>query len=222
VEELDTGGLTGTGAGGEKREMFAFPTPTWPGVRLGAAVAAPVFLLAACGSGGSSGYGSSGSSGASGASASPGSSGSATKVETHSGSMGTYLTDGSGRTLYLFAADKGGKSACSGACVSAWPPLTTKGTPTSSGAAKMSLLKTISRSDGSKQVTYGGHPLYYFSGDSAAGDTKGEGINGFGAKWWLVSPAGSPVTRTSGSSGSGSSPSGGSSGSSGGAGGGWS
>jgi predicted lipoprotein with Yx(FWY)xxD motif len=180
-----------------------------------------VFLLAACasgGTGGSSGYGSSGSSGST---ASPGSAGSVAKVETHSGSMGTYLTNGSGRTLYLFAADRGGQSACSGACAAAWPPLTTKGKPVASGAAKASKLATITRKDGATQVTYGGHPLYTFTGDSAAGDTNGQGSSAFGAKWWLVSPSGAPLTNSQ-SGASGTSPSGGPSSSSGGAGGGWS
>jgi predicted lipoprotein with Yx(FWY)xxD motif len=201
--------------------MFTFPTLAGPGVRLGVVVAAPVFLLAACasgGSGGSSGYGSSGSSGST---ASPGSAGSVAKVETHSGSMGTYLTNGSGRTLYLFAADRGGQSACSGACAAAWPPLTTKGKPVASGAAKASKLATITRKDGATQVTYGGHPLYTFTGDSAAGDTNGQGSSAFGAKWWLVSPSGAPLTNSQ-SGASGTSPSGGPSSSSGGAGGGWS
>lgn len=201
--------------------MFTFPTLARPGVRLGVVVAAPVFLLAACasgGTGGSSGYGSSASSGSSGSTASPGSAGSAAKVETHSGSMGTYLTDGSGHTVYLFAADHGGQSACSGACAAAWPPLTTKGKPTASGAAKASKLATITRKDGATQVTYGGHPLYTFTGDSAAGDTNGQGSSAFGAKWWLVAPNGSALTKSGAGA---SSPSGGPSSSSGGAGGGW-
>ena len=195
--------------------MFTFPTTTWPGIRLGVAVVAPVFLLAACGSGGS---GSSSGYGASGSSASSASSGSQAKVETHSGSMGTYLTDGAGHTLYLFAADHGGQSACSGACAGAWPPLATKGAPVAAGAAKASKLATIKRKDGSTQVTYGGHPLYAFTGDTAAGDTNGQGSSAFGAKWWLVGPNGSALTKSGAGA---SSPSGGPSSSSGGAGGGW-
>lgn len=190
--------------------MTSAPTRTCTALRVGAAVAAPVFLLAACGTNSSST--STGSSGGGSSAAGP----SAT-VETHSGGLGTYLTDGSGKTLYLFASDHGGKSTCSGSCVSVWPPLVAKGTPSATGAAKTSMVATITRSDGSKQVTYGGHPLYYFSGDSASGDTNGQGVNGFGAKWWVVAPSGAAITQ---SSGGGSSPS--SSGSSGGAGGGWS
>ena len=164
---------------------------TGSAIRLGVAVAAPMLLLAACG--GSGTYsGSGGSSSGSSAPATP------TTVETRSGSLGTYLTDGSGRTLYLFLADHAGQSACSGACASAWPPLTSNGAPAASGAAKAGMLTTISRTDGSKQVSYGGHPLYYFAGDTAAGQTTGQGVNGFGAKWWVVSPAGASITRSGG------------------------
>jgi hypothetical protein len=70
------------------------------------------------------------------------------------------------------------------------------GTPTASGSAKASDLGTITRSDGTKQVTYDGHPLYYFSGDSGAGTATGQGSDGFGAKWWLVDPSGSDVTAS--------------------------
>jgi hypothetical protein len=89
--------------------------------------------------------------------------------------------------------------------------VTTTGTATASGSAKASDLGTITRSDGSKQVTYDGHPLYYFSGDSGAGMATGQGNDGFGAKWWLVAPTGSDVTASvssltaSASSGSGAS-----------------
>ena len=190
--------------------MTAFPTRTSTAVRLGVVVAAPVLLLAACGSNPSSTSGG-GSSGGSSAAAH------AATVETHSGALGTYLTDGSGKTLYLFASDHGGKSTCSGACVSAWPPLAATGMPSAAGAAKSSMVGTITRSDGSKQVTYGGHPLYYFAGDSSAGDTRGQGINGFGAKWWVVAPSGAAITQSSGGASSSSSSSSGSSG-----GGGWS
>jgi len=130
--------------------------------------------------------------------------------------MGTYLTNGSGRALYLFAADHGGKSACSGACAAAWPPLKTTGPPKAAGGAKAGKLATMSRPDGSKQVTYGGHPLYSFTGDTAAGDTNGQGSTAFGAKWWLVTPNGTALT---GSGAGASSPSSGPSSSS--TGGGW-
>jgi predicted lipoprotein with Yx(FWY)xxD motif len=124
--------------------------------------------------------------------------------------VGTYLTGASGRSLYIWVADSGGKSSCSGACASAWPPLITKGAPTATSGAVASDLGVITRSDGTKQVTYKGRPLYYFAGDTAAGMTNGQGSNQFGAKWWLLSPSGGTVgggssskpASTSGSSGS--------------------
>lgn len=186
--------------------MFAASPLTGGHLRLGLVLATPTLLLAACG--GSSTTTGTPSSGASSAN----STSQAAKVETHSGDVGTFLTDGSGRTLYVFAADHGATSTCTGACASAWPPLTTMGTPAASGQAKASMLGTISRGGGAKQVTYAGHPLYYFAGDHAAGDTTGQGSSGFGAKWWVVSPAGTPITH---SSSGGSKPSGGSSSSSG-------
>ncbi len=140
-------------------------------------------------------------------------------ITTATSSGNTFLTDGSGRAVYLWVKDTGDASTCSGACAGAWPPVTTAGAPTASGSAKASDLGTITRSDGTKQVTYDGHPLYYFVGDSGPGMAKGQNSNSFGAKWWLVSPAGSDVTASvsaftaSSGSGSGSSPS---------AGGGWS
>ena len=171
---------------------------------LAVAVAAPALLLAACG-GGSTYSSSSGSGSTSGSGAA--------QVATHGSGASGYLTDGSGRSVYLFASDHGGMSTCNGACVSAWPPLTTKGAPMASSSAKASMIGTISRSDGSKQVTYAGHPLYYYAGDSTSGQTNGEGIDGFGAKWWLVSPTGSAIqhltTSSSSSSGSSSGSSGG-------------
>jgi predicted lipoprotein with Yx(FWY)xxD motif len=147
-------------------------------------------------------------------------------VETHSGPAGTFLTDGSGKTLYMFASDTATTSTCTGTCVTYWPPLTTTGAPSASGSAASTMLATITRSDGSKQVTYDGHPLYYFKQDSAAGDTKGQGNSNFGAKWWLLAPSGQPITGGSsapGSSAPGSSaPSSSASSSSSGGGGGWS
>ena len=154
---------------------------------LGVAVA---MVLAACG--GSSTSSSSGSGTGYGAptSGSPGGSGPASVVGTKTGSLGTFLVDGKGRALYLWEADHGATSACSGACAQAWPPLTITGTPKASGAVKGSLLGTTKRADGSREVTYAGHPLYLFAGDSRAGQTTGEGSNGFGAPWWVVTPAG--------------------------------
>lgn len=193
-------------------------TPWRAGAIAGAAVAA--LVVAGCSSTSSSGSGSGGSSAAAGGSSS-GASGGMTTITTASASGATFLIDGSGRALYLWTQDKNGKSACSGACASQWPPLT--GTVTSSGSVKASDLGTITRSDGTKQVTYDGHPLYYYVGDSGAGNANGQGSTQFGGHWWLVSPSGSTVTAsvtsfTAGGSGSSSSPAGGSTG---GGGGGW-
>jgi predicted lipoprotein with Yx(FWY)xxD motif len=161
-------------------------------------------LAAACSSAGSSSStpaaSSSAPASASAPSSAPASGGAsasgATVIKTASSSGGTVLTDGSGRAVYLWVKDAGGTSACTGACAGAWPPVTSTGTATASGSAKASDLGTITRSDGSKQVTYGGHPLYYFSGDSGPGTATGQGSDGFGAKWWLVAPTGSDVTAS--------------------------
>jgi predicted lipoprotein with Yx(FWY)xxD motif len=134
-------------------------------------------------------------------------------ISTAKASPGIYLTGASGRALYLFVADVSGKSNCSGACISTWPPLIAKGgMPSASGGVKAADLGTITRSDGNKQVTYMGHPLYYYSADTSRGQITGQGSNLFGAKWWLVAPSGSAITR-SGSSAGASSSSGSSSGS---------
>jgi predicted lipoprotein with Yx(FWY)xxD motif len=170
-------------------------------VKLGAPLAAGL-LAAACGSSASSSAAAPASSApasSSPAGASPAAAGGAsTMIETKTGSAGTFLTDGSGRTVYLFAKDSMNQTTCSGACAAAWPPLTATGKVVASGSAKASDLGTITRSDGTKQVTYDGHALYYFSGDSAAGQTNGQGIDNFGAKWWLVAPSGAMITTAGG------------------------
>jgi predicted lipoprotein with Yx(FWY)xxD motif len=116
-------------------------------------------------------------------------------ISTHAGSAGTFLTDG-GRAVYLWAKDGTNMSACTGACAQAWPPVPATGTLTATGGAQASDLGTITRSDGTKQVTYDGHALYYFVGDSAAGQTNGQGSDNFGAKWWLVAPSGAKITAS--------------------------
>jgi predicted lipoprotein with Yx(FWY)xxD motif len=152
-------------------------------------------LVAACstGSSGTAAAGSSSPAGASSSSAAAGGSGS-TVITTVSSSAGTFLATSSGHAVYLWSKDGDGMSACTGACTGAWPPVTTTGQVTASGGAKSSDLGTITRPDGTKQVTYDGHPLYFFSGDSGPGMASGQGNDGFGAKWWLVSPSGSDVT----------------------------
>jgi len=110
-----------------------------------------------------------------------------------SGIPGKVLVGSGGRTLYLFEADKNGKSTCTGACAAGWPPDTVTGTPQAGSGAKQSLLSTIKRPDGTKQVTYNGHPLYYFAGDTSAGDANGQGSKAFGADWYVVNASGGKV-----------------------------
>src|SRR4051812_46171102 len=126
-------------------------------------------------------------------SATGGAAGSAATVKTRHGELGTFLVGTNGRTLYLFEKDKTKKSTCSGACATAWPPLLTTGKPKAAGKAKKSLLGTTKRSDGKTQVTYKGHPLYYFVQDKKAGDTAGEGVDGFGAEWYVVGTNGKKI-----------------------------
>jgi predicted lipoprotein with Yx(FWY)xxD motif len=171
-------------------------------LKLGLPFAAAAVLATACSSGGTN------NSPSSSASAAAGGSSSATTVDVHAGNGASFLTDSSGRSLYLFASDTSTKSTCSGGCAAAWPPLIAKGAPTAGTGATASDLGTIARSDGTKQVSYDGHPLYYFSGDGAAGQTNGEGVNGFGALWYLVAPTGQQITSLGGSSASQSSNSG--------------
>ena len=167
--------------------------------KLGVPVAAGL-LAAACGT-------AAGSTTAGSAPAGTPASGSAmaTVIESHAGSAGSFLTNGSGRAVYLWAADSMNKSTCSGACAGAWPPVTTTGKVTVADGAKAADLGTITRSDGTKQVTYSGHPLYYFAGDSGPGQTNGQGSDSFGAKWWLVAPAGAKITVADAAASAGSS-----------------
>ena len=108
-------------------------------------------------------------------------------------SLGNILVDSQGRTVYMFGADSGTTSTCTGACATAWPPVQAMGTPTAGTGANTALVGTTSRSDGTSQVTYNGHPLYTFSGDHQAGDTNGEGLVAFGGTWSALSPAGNPI-----------------------------
>jgi predicted lipoprotein with Yx(FWY)xxD motif len=160
-----------------------------------AALAAVGVLAAGCasngsgaGSGGMGGYGASGTAPASG-----GPSGVAT-VSATSTSLGMILVDGSGRTLYLFEKDQPNQSACAGACAAAWPVDQSGATPKAGSGVTASMLGTIRRSDDTAQVTYNQHPLYYYSGDSGAGQHNGQGVDAFGAKWYVVTPAGGAVS----------------------------
>ena len=161
---------------------------------LGALVALAVVgvLAAGCGSNGSGassgGYGSSGTTPASGGASR------VAMVSAASTSLGMILVDGSGRTLYLFEKDQSDQSACAGACVAAWPVDQTSATPKAGSGVTASLLGTIKRGDGSVQVTYNQHPLYYYAGDSQPGQHNGQGVEAFGAAWFVVGPAGGAVS----------------------------
>jgi predicted lipoprotein with Yx(FWY)xxD motif len=118
-----------------------------------------------------------------------------TVVSTATSHLGRILVNSRGHTLYLFGKDRNGKSACSGKCVTFWPPLIANGKPRVAGGARASLIGTTKRADGRLQVTYNHHPLYTFVNDKQKGQTNGEGFNAFGAKWYAVSPAGAKVLR---------------------------
>jgi predicted lipoprotein with Yx(FWY)xxD motif len=117
------------------------------------------------------------------------------------GSLGKVLVDSQGRTLYLFGKDAGTKSACFGACASAWPPLRATGKPTVGSGTNASMVATTPRSDGKPQVTYNGHPLYLYAADHKPGDATGQGLSAFGAAWFTLSPAGNRVSGQATSSG---------------------
>jgi predicted lipoprotein with Yx(FWY)xxD motif len=190
-----------------KRLEISMKRPILPALAVVAAVAA-----AACGGSSSSGSGSTASSGGSSSSgntpsssgggynygsqaSTPAPSSGGAAVKTASGSLGTFLVDSSGRALYLWKADKSSMSTCNGACAQAWPPLTTKSKPKAGGGVKASLLGTSKRSDGTLEVTYAGHPLYYYAGDTGPGMTSGQANTGFGAYWFVVAPTGHAITK---------------------------
>lgn len=172
---------------------------------VGLAMAVTALVAAACGSSGSSTTTTSGASSTStntaapaGSSGSGGSSGATVKTATV-GSMGKVLVDAKGFTLYTYTRDHGNTSACTGSCAGLWPPLTVAASTTPTGAAH---LGTIMRADGSHQVTFEGHPLYTFTGDTATGQANGQG---YGGTWYVVHPSGSSTgsssTTTSSSAG---------------------
>jgi predicted lipoprotein with Yx(FWY)xxD motif len=107
--------------------------------------------------------------------------------------LGRILVDSRGRTLYLFKKDTGARSRCSGSCAVNWPPLLATGRPVAGSGIKSSKLGTTRRSDGKTQVVYNRHPLYRFVADSKPGDTNGQGLTAFGARWFVVSPAGRQI-----------------------------
>jgi predicted lipoprotein with Yx(FWY)xxD motif len=161
---------------------------------LGLPLAAVAVLAAACSSSSSTAAASGATATAAAspaASATPASSGSASSdqtlvLKTATGKAGIWLTNSAGRTLYLYTKDKGSTSECYGACAKAWPPLLTTGTVTITGKYTVPKdLGVTTRTNGTKQVTYGGHPLYYFSGDTGPDQTNGQGVGGV---WFLIGP----------------------------------
>jgi predicted lipoprotein with Yx(FWY)xxD motif len=165
-------------------------------VRLGRAAAglAALAVLAAACSGGGGGYGAGGASNGQAAATSSGA-GPAAVVDVRASALGRTLVDGQGRTLYLFEADQAGKSECNGGCASAWPPYLGTGTPQAGTGVTGSLLGTTTRGDGGTQLTYGGHPLYYYAGDAAPGDHAGQGLDDFGAEWYVLGPDGAKIDK---------------------------
>jgi predicted lipoprotein with Yx(FWY)xxD motif len=165
---------------------------------LGATATTIALLVAGCGSSGSSPSTKAAAPAASvatSASATPAAAG--VMVATKHGKLGTILAAGPKHlTVYLFEADKGSSSSCSGACAKVWPPVSTDGEPKAAGSANAAELGTIARPDGTKQVTYNGHPLYYFARDGDSGDAYGQGSTTFGASWYALAPSGKKVDHS--------------------------
>jgi predicted lipoprotein with Yx(FWY)xxD motif len=159
------------------------------------ATALLALVLAACGS-------DDGSSSTSASTATNASGGAATVGLADNSDLGGILVDRQGRTIYLFRKDAGGKSACSGGCAAAWPPVRAAGKPTVGSGLTAAKVSTITRTDGRPQVVYNGHPLYTYTADQQPGDTNGQGVTAFGAPWYALTAAGAMVTGTGSGSGS--------------------
>ena len=125
--------------------------------------------------------------------------GEATINVSESADFGPILVDGNGMSLYLFMADtqNSGTSTCGDddGCAEEWPPLVSQGTPVAGEGVDAAMLATITRDDGTMQVTYNGWPLYFFHEVVAPGDTNGQGIDEFGGLWFLVSPEGAAIEQ---------------------------
>jgi predicted lipoprotein with Yx(FWY)xxD motif len=117
----------------------------------------------------------------------------AAAVGVRSTRFGRILVDGRGLTLYLFTHDRRNLSRCYGACARAWPPLLTTSAPRARTGARSSLLGTTRRRDGRRQVTYRGHPLYHYVGETKAGQVLCQNVTEFGGTWLVVSPRGTAV-----------------------------
>jgi predicted lipoprotein with Yx(FWY)xxD motif len=166
--------------------------------RLSALIASGL-LIAACGSSSSSrsvpAASAGGTTSAPTATGGGSTSASSTAVGAKKNKLGTILAAGPKKlTVYVFEADKGTTSNCSAACAKVWPPVT--GTATATPPAQQSLIGTTTRSDGTKQVTYKGHPLYFFAKDKDDGDAYGQGVKHFGGSWYAVKPNGSKLDQS--------------------------
>jgi predicted lipoprotein with Yx(FWY)xxD motif len=153
-----------------------------------AALAAIAVVAAGCGGGSQSGTTGPGYAAAGSARSATVATVSAAKTK-----LGTVLVDGRGRTLYLFEKDKGTASSCTGACASIWPPLTTAAKGVAGNGLAAAKLGSIKRADGKREVTYAGHPLYTYAGDAKRGDTEGQGLDQFGAEWYVLAPSGHKI-----------------------------
>jgi len=154
-------------------------------------LATVALLAAACASSGGS-YGAGNARPVTGATAPP--SATATTLDLANSSLGQILADSRGRSLYLFEADTGTTSKCTSAgCVAEWPPFIAGGKPQVGAGLAANQLGTTTRADGQQQVTYSGHPLYYFAGDSQPGSTEGQGLNDNGGLWYVVRTDGTAV-----------------------------
>ena len=158
-----------------------------------AVIAAGIALAASACSSSLSSNGSTAAPAASSATAQP--STAATTIDLQSASRidGKFLADGQGRALYLFTGDKSSTSTCTGACASVWPAVTASAMPMAGGGVSQSMLGTTKRADGTEQLTYNGHPLYYFSADTGSGMAKGQGLKAFGSDWYVVNGKGSKI-----------------------------
>lgn len=153
-------------------------------------LAAMALLAAACGSGGAYGAGTPVASTSSSTTATA----TATTLVLADSKLGKILADGAGRSLYVFEADTDSTSTCiSAGCVAEWPPFIADGTPQGTAGLAADQLGSTSRPDGRQQVTYHGHPLYYFAGDSQPGSTAGQALNDNGGPWYVVHADGTPV-----------------------------
>jgi predicted lipoprotein with Yx(FWY)xxD motif len=115
-----------------------------------------------------------------------------TEIKVSESDYGRILFDGSDQAIYLFEKERGAKSECYGECAEAWPPVLTEGEPVASGGADQGLLGTTERDDGTTQVTYGGHPLYYYV-DDPNGEVLCQNVEEFGGLWLVVAPDGEAV-----------------------------